>query len=244
MDERRVMDVPARVLVVEDDPDMVFALRHNLERHGLVVEDATDGEAGLLAARRDPPDLIVLDVMLPRLDGFRVLRTLRSEGYDSPVLMLTARSSEPDKVYGFRVGADDYVTKPFGLHELLARIDALLRRERRHRRSAAGPRTAAFGDIVIDFDTRVVRKAGREVALKPRAYELLLALYLRRDTISLRQELMRDVWGYADGVTSRTLDAHVAELRRKLEDDPAEPRYLHTAWRAGYRLDTQRNQAP
>jgi len=233
------MTEPAgRVLVVEDDPDMVFALRHNLERHGLVVNTASDGESGLLAARRDVPDLIVLDVMLPRIDGFRVLRTLRNEGYDAPVLMLTARSSEPDKVYGFRVGADDYVTKPFGLHELLARIDALLRRERRHRRATA-PRTAAFGDVDINFDTRVVRKGGHEVSLTPRAYELLLALYLRRDAVSLRRELMRDVWGYDVGVASRTLDAHVAELRRKLEDDPSEPRYLHTVWRVGYRLATE-----
>ena len=237
-----MIEAPGKVLVVEDDADMVFALRHNLERHGLVVNTATDGESGLLAARRDSPDLIVLDVMLPRLDGFRVLRTLRSEGYESPVLMLTARSTEPDKVYGFRVGADDYVTKPFGLHELLARIDALLRRERRHRRVSAAPRIASFGDIEINFETRAVRKNGREVALTPRAYELLLALYLRRDTVSLRRELMRDVWGYEDGVTSRTLDTHVAELRRKLEDDPSGPRYLHTVWRVGYRLDTQPSQ--
>ena len=238
------MTEPAgRVLVVEDDPDMVFALKHNLERHGLVVTTATDGESGLLAARRDAPDLIVLDVMLPRVDGFRVLRTLRGEGYDSPVLMLTARSSEPDKVYGFRVGADDYVTKPFGLHELLARIDALLRRERRHRRGGAAARTASFGDIEINFDTRAVRKCGREVSLTPRAYELLLALYLRRDAVSLRRELMRDVWGYDVGVASRTLDAHVAELRRKLEDDPARPRHLHTVWRVGYRLATEEESA-
>jgi len=233
------MKEPAgRVLVVEDDLDMVFALRHNLERHGLIVNTACDGESGLLAARRDVPDLIVLDVMLPRVDGFRVLRTLRNEGYDAPVLMLTARSSEPDKVYGFRVGADDYVTKPFGLHELLARIDALLRRERRYRRGTSSPRAAAFGDVDINFDTRTVRKNGRDVALTPRAYELLLALYLRRDAVALRRELMRDVWGYDVGVASRTLDAHVAELRRKLEDNPAEPRYLHTVWRVGYRLVT------
>lgn len=233
-----MIDTPGRVLVIEDDPDMVYALRHNLERHGLVVSTATDGESGLRAARHESPDVVVLDVMLPRIDGFRVLRTLRNEGFESPVLMLTARSSEPDKVYGFRVGADDYVTKPFGLHELLARIDALLRRERRHRRFQTAPRVATFGDVEIDFETRAVRKNGRDVSLTPRAYELLLALYLRHDTVALRRELMRDVWGYDDGVSSRTLDTHVAELRRKLEDDPAAPHHLHTVWRVGYRLST------
>jgi DNA-binding response OmpR family regulator len=233
-----MIDPQERVLIVEDDADMVVALKHNLERHGLVVTTARDGETGLLAARNDAPDLIVLDVMLPKVDGFRVLRTLRNEGFEVPVLMLTARSSEPDKVYGFRVGADDYVTKPFGLHELLARIDALLRRERRHRRAADPPRLASFGEVEIDLETRAVRKAGREVMLTPRAYELLLALYLRRDTVAMRRELMRDVWGYDEDVSSRTLDAHIAELRRKLEDNPSEPRYFHTIWRMGYRLST------
>jgi len=233
-----VIDAADRVLIIEDDPDMIVALRHNLERQGLVVETAMNGEQGLHAARRDAPDLIVLDVMLPRVDGFRVLRTLRNEGVETPVLMLTARASEPDKVYGFRLGADDYVTKPFGLHELLARIEALLRREHRYRRRSTTPTVAAFGDIEIDRDQRAVRKRNREIALTPRAYELLLALYLRRDTVALRRDLMRDVWGYDENVTSRTLDAHVAELRRKLEDNPAEPRHLRTVWRVGYRLVT------
>jgi two-component system alkaline phosphatase synthesis response regulator PhoP len=233
-----VIDTADRVLIIEDDPDMIVALRHNLERHGLVVETATNGEQGLQSARRDAPDLIVLDVMLPRVDGFRVLRTLRNEGVETPVLMLTARASEPDKVYGFRLGADDYVTKPFGLHELLARIEALLRREHRYRRRSTTATRVAFGDIELDVHQRVVRKSDREVALTPRAYELLLALYLRRDTVALRRDLMRDVWGYDENVTSRTLDAHIAELRRKLEDNPAEHRHIRTVWRVGYRLVT------
>jgi DNA-binding response OmpR family regulator len=227
----------ARVLVVEDDPDMVFALRHNLERAGYAVATATDGEAGLLDARRNRPDLIVLDVMLPRLDGYRLLRTLRAEGFDAPVMLLTARSAESEKVYGFRVGADDYVTKPFGLHELLARIEALLRRTRRERADAgASDHVVAFGDIHVDLDTRIVRKHADEIALTPRAYELLLALHRRLGVTVPRRDLMRDVWGYDDNVSSRTLDTHIAELRRKLEDDPTRPRYLHTVWRVGYRL--------
>jgi two-component system alkaline phosphatase synthesis response regulator PhoP len=237
------MSNAARILVVEDDRDMMFALTHNLERRGYVVAGAADGESGLLAARRETPDLIVLDVMLPRVDGYRVLRTLRAEGLEIPVLLLTARAQESDKVYGFRVGADDYVTKPFGLQELLARIDALLRRTGRERARATLASTLAFGDIEIDVDSRVVRRCGVEVTLTPRAYELLLALHRRIGATVARRDLMRDVWGYDDDVSSRTLDAHVAELRRKLEPDPASPRYLHTVWRVGYRLTAGRESA-
>jgi DNA-binding response OmpR family regulator len=226
-----------RVLVVEDDEDMLYVLRHNLESESLAVLTARDGEAGLAVARANRPDLIVLDVMLPRLDGFRVLRALRVEGHDVPVLLLTARSSEPEKVYGFRAGADDYVTKPFGLQELLARIEALLRRSAKWReRATDAPSLVRFGDVEVHVDGRVVRRAGREVGLSPRAFELLLALYRRRDGVAARQDLMREVWGYADGATSRTLDAHVPELRRKLEGRGVGPRYIETVWRVGYRL--------
>ena len=227
---------PERILVVEDEVDMQFALRHNLERRGYAVTTASDGEAGLQAARRDAPHLVVLDLMIPRIDGYRVLRTLRAEGYQVPVMLLTARATEPEKVYGFRLGADDYVTKPFGLHELMARVAALLRRAAPDRARAPVADSALFGDIEIDLQTRTVRKRGREIQLTPRAYELLLTLYRQIGVTVPRRELMRDVWGYDADASSRTLDAHVAELRRKLEDDPAAPRLLHTAWRVGYRL--------
>jgi DNA-binding response OmpR family regulator len=226
-----------RVLLIEDDEDMRFVLRHNLEAEALTVLDAEDGLAGLAAARAESPDLIILDVMLPKLDGYRVLRTLRAEGNEVPVLLLTARSSEPEKVYGFRAGADDYVTKPFGVQEFLARVAALLRRGARWREpERVAPSTLTFGEIEIDPAARIVRRAGVEVSLTPRAYELLLALYARRNSLVPRQELMRDVWGYADGATSRTLDAHIAELRRKVETDPGNPKHIRTAWRVGYKL--------
>ena len=227
-----------RVLVVEDDDDMRFVLQRNLEAESFAVVTAADGETAITTARESRPDLIVLDVMLPRLDGFRVLRTLRAEGNDAPVLLLTARSSEPEKVYGFRCGADDYVTKPFGLQEFLARIDALLRRSGRGAPIRGEPMDSvvSFGDVEIDVSHRVVRRSGVEVPLTPRAYELLLALYHRRGSVVPRRDLMREVWGYADGATSRTLDAHIAELRRKLENGSAPSRHIQTVWRVGYRL--------
>lgn len=228
----------ARILLVEDDRDMATALRRNFEREGYVVTTAGDGESALQLARREDPDLIVLDVMLPRLDGFRVLRTLRAEGSEVPVLMLTARSTEADKVFGFRAGADDYLTKPFGLQELLARVAALLRRASRQRDRAepAGERIA-FGTVEIDPDTRTVRRDGVPVPLTPKAYELLLTLVRHRGATVARETLMREVWGYRQDVTSRTLDAHVAELRRKLEPDSSAPRFIRTVWRIGYRFE-------
>jgi two-component system, OmpR family, alkaline phosphatase synthesis response regulator PhoP len=227
----------SRVLVVEDDADMLFVLRHNLEAESLEVVTAVDGQAALKTAHECQPDLILLDVMLPKMDGYRVLRMLRAGGNGVPVLLLTARSSEPEKVYGFRSGADDYVTKPFGLQELLARVDALLRRSARWKGATHAAATVlSFGEVEIDLTNRIVLRRGEEVALSPRAFELLVALHHRRGAIVPRRDLMRDVFGYADGATSRTLDTHIAELRRKLEDDPAIPRHIQTHWRVGYRL--------
>jgi len=224
-----------RILLVEDNPDLAFGLRNNLEFEGYAVEVAEDGVAGLEAARATRPDLIILDLMLPRMDGFRVLQALRSEGIDSPVLILTARGEEVDKVRGFRLGADDYVTKPFGLMELLARVEALLRRGGRSAGND-GPGIERFGDIEIDPATREVRRAGAPVALTPKEFDLLLALVRRRGHIASRTELLREVWGHRAAVITRTVDTHVAELRRKLEDDPAEPRHILTVRKAGYRL--------
>jgi DNA-binding response OmpR family regulator len=235
-----------RILVVEDNPDLAFGLRHNLEFEGYEVEVAADGPAGLAAARSFRPDLIVLDLMLPGLDGYRVLRTLRDEGSKVPVLILTARGEEADKVRGFRMGADDYVTKPFGLLELLARVEALLRRADRGSGRSAGAgvdgapdgaaAVIAFGDIVIDPARRSVLRAGREVALAPKEFDLLVALYEREGRVASRHELMREVWGHRAAIVSRTVDTHIAELRRKLEADPGAPRHILTVHKVGYRL--------
>jgi len=222
----------ARVLIVEDDPDLGMGLRASLEIEGHTAEVAADGLAGLERIREERPDLVILDLMLPGMDGYRVLRTLRADGIRVPVLILTARGEEADKVLGFRGGADDYVTKPFGLLELLARVDALLRRAGAHDGSAA----MRFGAVEIDRAARTVTRLGEPVTLAPREFDLLVALYDRGGAVASRQELLREVWGHRGVVLTRTVDIHVAELRRKLEDDPAAPRHILTVWKRGYRL--------
>jgi DNA-binding response OmpR family regulator len=224
-----------RVLVVEDNPDLAAGLRNNLEIEGYRVETASDGQAGLAAAQRHLPDLVVLDLMLPGLDGFHVLRRLRAEHPALPVLVLTARGEEADKVRGLRLGADDYVTKPFGLLELLARIEALLRRSRPPEAAPAGE-LLRFGEVELEPAAREVRRAGVAVELAPKEYDLLLALARARGSVVTRLRLVTEVWGYSGTVVTRTVDTHVAELRRKLEPDPAHPRHLLTVRKVGYRL--------
>ena len=224
-----------RVLVVEDNTDLAFGLRNNLEIDGYEVAVAADGAAGVVRALEWRPHLVILDLMLPEMDGFRVLRTLRQRGFDEPVLILTARGEESDKVMGFRQGADDYVTKPFGVLELLARVDVLLRRAVRSREIPAAL-VARFGDVEVHRAARIVLRCGKEVTLAPMEYELLCALIDRRGAVVSRHDLMRKVWGYDATVVSRTVDTHVVELRRKLEVDPARPQHILTVRKAGYRL--------
>ena len=226
----------ARVLVVEDNPDLAFGLRNNLEIEGYEVDVAESGPGGLDRAREGNPDLVILDLMLPGFDGYRVLRALREDGLAMPVLILTARGEEADKVRGFRLGADDYVTKPFGVLELLARVEALLRRSPKHRADANGAVHERFGEIDVDISARAVHRDGQPVSLTPMEFDLLLALLRRRGAVASRLELMKEVWGYHASVVSRTVDTHVAELRRKLEEDPAMPRHILTVRKAGYRL--------
>ena len=226
------------VLVVEDNADLAFGLRNSLEIAGYDVAVAADGPSGVTQARELDPDVVVLDLMLPGMDGYRVLRTLREDGLVMPVLILTARGEEADKVLGFRLGADDYVTKPFGVLELLARIEALLRRSRRWREAMASSAAAIerFGDVEVDVSARAVRRAGERVELTPKEFDLLVALLRRQGRVTTRNELLRAVWGYSASVVSRTVDTHVAELRRKLERDPAQPRHILTVWKAGYKF--------
>jgi DNA-binding response OmpR family regulator len=230
----------SRILLIEDNADLAFGLRNNLEIEGYEVEVAGDGSSGLERARRSRPDLVILDLMLPKMDGLRVLKALRGEELAMPVLILTARGDETDKVRGLKLGADDYVTKPFGVLEILARVEALLRRNR----SPAGPpipaapRLERFGEVEVDPAARIVTRSGRPVELAPKEYELLIALIGRRGAVASRVELMREVWGYSDDAVTRTIDTHVAELRRKLESDPADPRHILTVRKVGYRLKT------
>lgn len=221
-----------RILIIEDNADLAFGLRNNLEIEGYEVEAARDGRAGLARARARPPDLIVLDLMLPELDGFRVLRALRENRERPPVLILTARGEEADKVRGLKLGGDDYVTKPFGLLELLARIEALLRRAR----PSPPHRRERFGEVEVDLAARTVHRAGRSIDLAPKELELLVALLEAQGAAVSRLDLLQTVWGYASAVVTRTVDTHVAELRHKLESDPARPQHILTVRKVGYRL--------
>jgi DNA-binding response OmpR family regulator len=224
-----------RILVVEDNPDLAYGLRNNLEIEGYDVDVVEDGTQGLAHARVGGPDLIILDLMLPGMDGYRVLRALRDEGRRMPILILTARGEEADKVRGLRLGADDYVTKPFGVLELLARVEALLRRTAPPGDGAGPPER--FGVIEVIPASRSVLKNDKPVPLTPKEFDLLLALLHRGGAVATRMELLTEVWGYSAAVLSRTVDTHVAELRRKLEADPAAPKHILTVRKAGYRLE-------
>jgi two-component system alkaline phosphatase synthesis response regulator PhoP len=227
----------SHILIIEDNLTLAEGLQSNLEVEGHSVRVAHDGAQGLDAARQTPPHLVILDLMLQDQSGFRVLRELREGGLASPVLILTARGAEEDKVRGLRLGADDYVTKPFGLLELLARVDALLRRTSGTSSSlAAEASEIKVGDITVYPATHTVVRGSEMVALRPKEYELLLALVRRGGRVATRAELLTEVWGYSDDVMSRTIDTHIAELRRKLEANPTSPKHVLTVRKVGYRL--------
>jgi two-component system alkaline phosphatase synthesis response regulator PhoP len=228
-----------RILIVEDNRNLATGLQTNLECEGYETDVARDGSSGLARARTGLYDLILLDLMLPGMDGYRVLDGLREADTETPVIILTARGDEDDKVRGLGLGADDYVTKPFGLRELLARIVAQLRRVHHGDSGEDFPdgEPLGFGPIDIDQSTHAVRRSGVPVALRPKEYDLLLTLLRHSSRVATRLELMQEVWGYHESVNSRTLDTHIAELRRKLEDDPANPRWILTVRKTGYRLN-------
>jgi two-component system alkaline phosphatase synthesis response regulator PhoP len=224
------------ILLIEDNPGFAEGLRQNLEFDGYRVTLAADVATSARAIAADPPDLIILDLMLPDGNGYDVLRTIRERDSVTPVLLLTALSEEAHKVRGFRLGADDYVTKPFGLLELLARIETLLRRSASGSFAVVRLPPVRFGDVQVDRDHRKVTRAGAVVPLTPKEYALLAALIARNSAVVAREELLREVWGYDPEVVSRTLDTHLAELRRKLEKDPHHPKHILTLPKQGYRL--------
>jgi DNA-binding response OmpR family regulator len=221
-----------RILIVDDEPEMVRGLQDNLRFEGYQTISAADGERALTLALSEAPDLIVLDLMMPGLSGWDVCRTLRERGIDIPVIMLTARAEETDQVLGLEMGADDYVTKPFSLRELLARIRAVLRRP--------GPRmkfeTFAFGDVRLNPRTRQAFKAGRPVGLTRKEFELLRYLVEHQGEILTRERLLNEVWGYDHYPTTRTVDTHILRLRQKFETDPERPIHILTAHGQGYRF--------
>jgi len=222
-----------RILVVEDDPAILRGLSDNLKLESYEVVAAADGEAGDRLAHEARPDLIVLDLMLPKLSGYELCRKLRSEGLTTPILMLTARGEEADRVLGLDLGADDYVTKPFSVRELLARIRALLRRAHPPRPL---PDEVRFGDVVVDFRSYEAKKGGAPVDMTPKEFRLLRLLAARAGEVVTRGELLEDVWGYETLPNTRTVDNHVASLRAKLEPDASGTRHIQTVHAVGYKF--------
>ena len=232
-----------KILIVEDEIALQETLAYNLVRQGYEVETAGDGQAALAAARGSHPDLILLDIMLPGIDGFEVCRILRQE-MTTPVLMLTARDDEIDRVVGLEVGADDYLTKPFSMRELVARVKAMLRRVRLIRQElvtsipASVPNTVlAFENLVIDLTRREVRLEEKPVAMKPKEFELLLFMAQHRGQVLSREFILERVWGWDFIGDSRTVDVHIRWLREKIEVEPARPKRLITVRSAGYRFE-------
>ena len=222
-----------RILLVEDEPGLVLTLGDRLTKDGYAVESSGDGESGLERASGEPFDLILLDVMLPRLGGFEVLRELRRRGREVPVIMLTARGQTIDKVVGLKLGADDYVTKPFEMVELLARIEAKLRRA-----PAAAPPTDGyqFGDVRVDFRRAEVTRQEQPVELSAREFQLLKYFIEHRGATLTREELLNEVWGYNAMPSTRTVDVHVAWLRQKIEESPRQPKHILTVHGLGYKF--------
>ena len=227
------MTVP-RVLVVEDEPGLRLTLNDRLVSEGYVVQTADDGAVGLERAMREPYDLIVLDVMLPRMNGFDVCRELRQRGVTTPILMLTARGQVVDKVVGLKLGADDYLAKPFETIELMARLEALLRRA--PSRPQPGGDTCRFGDVIVDFRRAEVTRGGQPIDLSAREFKLLRHFIAHRGATLSREELLSEVWGYDEMPLTRTVDVHVAGLRQKIESNPKSPEYILTIHGLGYKF--------
>jgi DNA-binding response OmpR family regulator len=222
-----------KVLIVEDDESMAVALKDGFEYEGYETRLVRDGAQGLKLATESPPDILILDVMLPKLSGLDVLKQLRTGGSSLPVIMLTARGQEIDKVLGLKLGADDYVTKPFGFLELMARVEALLRRATGRDGHVDVYR---FGDVIVDFRRSEARKAGKALDLSPREFRLLRYFVEHRGDVVAREKLMEAVWDYDNAPLTRTVDMHVAKLRRKIEKTPSEPQFIVTIHRVGYKF--------
>jgi DNA-binding response OmpR family regulator len=224
----------SKVLIVEDNQAMETALSDGFQYEGFDVVVARDGEEGLRLATEAGPDLIILDVMLPKMNGLDVCKKIRGDGNTVPIIILTARGQEIDKVLGLKLGADDYITKPFSFMELMARVEAVLRRS-----SGGSPRvdSYSFGEVTVDFKKLEAKKGNEDVALSHREFKLLKYLIERRGQVVAREELLDAVWGYERIPFTRTVDVHVAKLRKKLEDNPGDPRYIVTVHRAGYKFN-------
>lgn len=224
---------PPRVLVVEDEESLLFTLAHSLKREGYTVVTASRGDDGLRLAREQKPDLILLDVMLPGIDGIQVCRMLRRDS-DVPIIMLTALGGESDRVAGLDTGADDYIPKPFGMRELMARVRALLRRSGARAPQDTGPTLVISGDLQVDRERREVVRGGRVLRMKPKEFELLLFFLQHPGRVFSREQILDEVWGYDFYGGPRTVDVHIRWLRQKVEEDPANPVRIRTIRGSGY----------
>ena len=221
------------ILIIEDDPAIIKGLQESLEEEHYKITTAMDGEEGYKKAGGEKPDLILLDLMLPSMNGQEICRKLREDGMAVPILMLTSKKEEADKILGLEIGADDYITKPFSLREVHARIKAHLRRGEITRKEVA---TFSFADIDIDFKKQRLTKAGRPIQLSAKEYEILHFFIQREDEIITRDVLLNEVWGYDVFPTTRTVDNYILNIRKKIEDDPSEPKHLLTVHKSGYRF--------
>ena len=224
----------AKILLVEDEPQMQRGVKDNLEFEGYEVEVAGDGKSGLQKLLDNSYDLALLDVMLPQMSGFDVCKKVREKGIATPIIMLTAKGEEIDKVLGLELGADDYITKPFGLRELLARVKALLRRAEG---SAGGSgQKMVLGSVEIDFATYNASRSGESLQMTPKEFEILKFLWQHRNKSVSRDQLLTNVWGYDESISTRTVDNFILKLRQKIEDDPAHPKHIITIHGMGYKL--------
>ncbi|MDA2924695.1 response regulator transcription factor [Acidobacteria bacterium AH-259-L09] len=223
-----------KILIVEDEEDLLKGLEINLKKEGYQVLKANRGELALNLAVKESPHLIILDVMLPGISGFDVCRELRAKGIDVPIIMLTAKSEEIDRVVGLEIGADDYVTKPFSLRELLARIRARLRHQPDH--TNQGPARYRFGSIEIDFEKYTATRKGKPLDLTPKEYDILRLLIRCRGEVVTRDRMLDKVWGYEVYPTTRTVDNHILKLRQKVEEDPSKPKYILSLYGEGYKF--------
>ena len=226
----------SKVLIVDDDPNLLEALKYNMKKESYAVVTAEDGEQAIEIARKEKPDLILLDIMLPKLSGFEVCRILRRE-MNVPILMLTAKVDETDKIVGLEIGADDYVTKPFSMRELIARIRAMLRRTQIMEKQQKEDKNVKIGDIQIDINRHQVLLKDTVLNLKPKEFDLLAFLAVNRGLVFSRDQLLEKVWDYDYAGDSRTVDVHIRWLREKIEVDPSHPKYLLTIRGTGYKLE-------
>ena len=224
----------SKILIIEDEHDLLEGLKKKLSKEGYVVFGTPDGMEGLDLARQQNPDVVLLDVMLPGIDGFEVCRRLREEGLNMPVIILSAKSEEIDRVVGLEIGADDYVTKPFSMRELLARIRARLREHRKTSESEEAH--CQIGAVQIDFHRFEATRDGKALSLTSKEFEILKLLFRFRGQVVKRQQMLAEIWGYNPEATTRTVDSHILRLRQKVEKDPTNPRHIQTVYGSGYRL--------